>query len=277
MQLQKKSLWLLLHVIVATCARELSSPICSRYDYEERLLERVLRNELALETTLNEIVKTNTKVVDALKQLEDGKAKMETTLAVMKKKQIAMESRLADYITDSSLVMNTTLDAAVVAMIETLSGVKENASLTLQHLVNEVRVLKDQLKVPTIYFRARITYTTTIQQYQDVVFPTVEVNEGQGYDPATGKFTASGPGMYFFSVQYCNQYKTPAYLEIVHQSKTIQKSSYYENSGNYPCVTMQASTSVALGDRIWVRATSTSALYADSYRYNSFSGILIHV
>ncbi|KAH3805424.1 hypothetical protein DPMN_133727 [Dreissena polymorpha] len=124
MQLQMKSLWLLLHLIVAMCAREPSSPICSRYDNEERLLERVLRSELALETILNEIVKTNTKVVDALKQLEDGKAKMESTLAVMENKQIAMESRLADFITNSSLVMNTTLDAAVVAMIETSSGVK---------------------------------------------------------------------------------------------------------------------------------------------------------
>ncbi|KAH3859892.1 hypothetical protein DPMN_102713 [Dreissena polymorpha] len=70
MQLQEKSFWLfnLLHVIVATSAREPSSPICSKYDYEERLLERVIRNELALETTLKEILKTNANVVDALKQ-----------------------------------------------------------------------------------------------------------------------------------------------------------------------------------------------------------------
>ncbi|KAH3898320.1 hypothetical protein DPMN_022548 [Dreissena polymorpha] len=39
------------------------------------LLERVIRNELALETTLSEIMKTNAKVVEGLKQLEDEKQK----------------------------------------------------------------------------------------------------------------------------------------------------------------------------------------------------------
>ncbi|KAH3805349.1 hypothetical protein DPMN_133651 [Dreissena polymorpha] len=94
------------------------SPICSKDDYEKRLLERILRNELALETTLNEIVKTNNKVVDALTQLEDAKAKLESTLAVIEKKHITMVSRLVDFITNSSILMNSALDAAVVAMIE---------------------------------------------------------------------------------------------------------------------------------------------------------------
>ncbi|XP_052216578.1 uncharacterized protein LOC127834604 [Dreissena polymorpha] len=277
MQLQKKCMWLLLHVIHFTCAREPSSPACSRYDYEERLLERVLRNELALETTLSEILKTNAKVVHALKLLEDGKAKVESTLAEMEKKQIDIESRLADFIANSTHVMKSTLDATVVAMMETSSEVKENASLTLQHLVNEVRVLKDQLKVPTIYYRARITSTTTIQSNQAVIFPTVEVNEGQGYDPSTGKFTASIHGIYLFSVQYCNQHKANVFLEIVHQSKIIQRSSYYEHSGHYPCVTMQASTFVAMAEEVLVRAFSTSVLFTDSNKYNSFSGTLIHV
>ncbi|KAH3859895.1 hypothetical protein DPMN_102716 [Dreissena polymorpha] len=162
-------------------------------------------------------------------------------------------------------------------MVETSSDIKENASVTKQQLVNEVRVLKDQLNVPTIYFLARLTSDTTIPTHQAVIFPHVEVNEGQGYDPATGKFTASIPGMYLFSFQYCNQYKQNVYFEIVHQSKTIQRSSYYENSGHYPCVTMQASTFVAMAEEVLVRAFSTIFLSADSYRYYSFSGTLIHV
>ncbi|XP_052217888.1 uncharacterized protein LOC127835483 [Dreissena polymorpha] len=111
-----------------------------------------------------------------------------------------MESRLADFITNASQVMNSTLAASVVALVETSSEIKENASVTVQHLVNEVRVLKDQLKVPSIYFLARITSDAYIQTTQDVVFQTVEVNEGQCYDPATGKFTASVSGMYLFLV-----------------------------------------------------------------------------
>ncbi|XP_052216576.1 uncharacterized protein LOC127834603 isoform X3 [Dreissena polymorpha] len=271
-------MWLLLSLIVFTCAREPSSPICSRYDYEERLLERVLRNELALETTLNDILKTNAKVIDALKLLEDGKEKVESTLADMEKKQIDIESRLAGFISDSTHVMKSTLDATVVALVETSSEIKENASVTKQQLVYEVRVLKDQLKVPTINFRARITtYSTDVSSGLDVIFHTVEENVGQGYDPASGKFTASVPGMYLFSVQYCVYTKKNVHLEIVHQGKTLQRSANYDNASDYPCVTMQVSTVVAMGHQVWVRSTGSSTLYADSQRYTSFSGTLIHV
>ncbi|KAH3805368.1 hypothetical protein DPMN_133671 [Dreissena polymorpha] len=66
---------------------------------------------------------------------------MRSTLEVMEKKQIEMESRLADFITNASQVMNSTLAASVVALVETSSEIKENALVTVQHLVNEVRVL----------------------------------------------------------------------------------------------------------------------------------------
>ncbi|KAH3859890.1 hypothetical protein DPMN_102711 [Dreissena polymorpha] len=276
MLLQRKCLYLLLSVIVPTCAREPSSPICSKYDYEERLLERVLRNEFALETTLNEILKTNAKVVDALKQLEDEKGKVESTLAVMEKKQIEMESRLSDFINNASNNMNSQLAANVVSMVKAASEIKANASVTVQQLVNDVRIIKDQLKVPTIYFRARIS-ATDLSGGHDVVFPTVEVNEGQGYDPSTGKFTASIPGMYLFSVQYCVNQKKDAGLEIVHQGKTLQRSHNYVRSDDYPCVTMQVSAPVATGHQVWVRTTIASNLFNGSNAFTLFSGTLIHV
>ncbi|KAH3805374.1 hypothetical protein DPMN_133677 [Dreissena polymorpha] len=141
MELQN-SVCLLLNLIVFTSAREPSSPICSRYDYEERLLERVLRNELALETTLNDILKTNAKVVDALKQLEDGKAKVDSTLAVMEKKQIEIESTLSDFVNNASHTINATLASNVGAMVKAASDIKDNATVTLQRLVNQVNILK---------------------------------------------------------------------------------------------------------------------------------------
>ncbi|KAH3805335.1 hypothetical protein DPMN_133635 [Dreissena polymorpha] len=277
MELQK-SVCLLLNVIVFTCAREPSSPICSRYDYEERLLERVLRNELALETTLNDILKTNAKVVDALKQLEDGKAKVDSTFAVMAKKQTEIESTLSDFVNNASQNMNATLAANIGAMVKAASDIKENATVTVQQLVNQFNILKDQIKDPSIHFRSRITAgTTDLSGGQDVVYPTVEVNEGQGYDPSTGKFTASITGIYLFTVQNCVHYQKYGQLEIVHGGKTLQRSTHYDSGGAYPCVTMQVSAAVAMGDMVWVRATGLSKLYTDSVRYNSFSCTLIHV
>ncbi|KAH3798815.1 uncharacterized protein LOC127838689 [Dreissena polymorpha] len=193
-----------------------------------------------------------------------------------------MESAMSDFINNSSNNINSTLATSVGTMVKAASDIKANATVAVQQLVKEIHLLKDQLKVLTIYFRARITNSKTYLSYnQDVVFPSVEVNEGQVYDSSTGKSTASVSGMYQFSAQYCVYGTTYAYLEIVHQGKTLQRSSHsdYPAGGfaNYPCVTMQVSSSVAMGHQVWVRSTGSTTLYADSQRYTSFSGTLIHL
>ncbi|XP_052217885.1 complement C1q and tumor necrosis factor-related protein 9A-like [Dreissena polymorpha] len=162
-------------------------------------------------------------------------------------------------------------------MVITASDIKANTTLTVQQLVNQVNILKDELKVPTLYFCARITSSPTdLTSDQDVVFPRVEVNEGRGYDPSTGKFTASIPGMYLFSVQYCVNKVKNVHLEIVLKGKILQRSTFFDKHGLNPCVTMQVSSSVAMGDQVWVRSTGSSSLYADEDEYTSFSGTLIH-
>ncbi|KAH3805343.1 hypothetical protein DPMN_133644 [Dreissena polymorpha] len=205
---------------------------------------------------------------------------MNTTLAAnvgaLEKKQIEMESRLSDFINNASNNMNSTLAANVGTMVKAASDMKANATVTVQQLVNEVHILKDQLKVPTIYFRARITTAIDVSSNLDVIFPMVEVNEGQGYDPSSGKFTASIPGMYLFSVQYCAYNKKQVSLDIVHQGKTLQRSYFYDGASNYPCVIMQVSASIVTGHQVWVRTYDSTSLYADSWRYTSFSGTWIH-
>ena len=49
----------------------------------EGVVERVIRNELALEQTLKDIKETNTKVVDALRKLQDENDKVNTSIESM--------------------------------------------------------------------------------------------------------------------------------------------------------------------------------------------------
>ncbi|KAH3815746.1 hypothetical protein DPMN_144277 [Dreissena polymorpha] len=51
-------------MIGSSLAVELSCPVCSKCEYEERLLERVLRNEFELKNTVNKITETHAKVED---------------------------------------------------------------------------------------------------------------------------------------------------------------------------------------------------------------------
>ncbi|KAH3805423.1 hypothetical protein DPMN_133726 [Dreissena polymorpha] len=291
MNLQKKGFLLLLDVILAFCSREPLSPTCMLYEYEERLLERVLRNEIGLENTLKDIVKTHVKVEDALKQLEDGKVQIKSTLEAMKEKQATMDLTLREFMENITCHVNLTLTTSVnnlenkheatamkasTLVSDAILKLTENVSATVQMFSYQQEKLKAQSIIPTIYFYARLAYNVNPSN-QDVIFPTVTVNEGQGYNPGTGRFTVSVPGMYLFSVQMCVTNEKHCYLEIVQQGTTLQRSVFGDKSGYHSCVTMQAAAHVASGDQIWVRATSSCYMTADSLRYNSFLGALIHV
>ncbi|KAH3807238.1 hypothetical protein DPMN_135573 [Dreissena polymorpha] len=137
-------------------------------------------------------------------------------------------------------------------------------------------VIPEDLKTPTILFRAQLASTITVSTGQDVVFTRVEVNEGQGYNKVTGKFTASVAGLYHFAVHYCTQDNKWVYLEIVHNGKSLQSSAHYGAASAYQCSSLQAYVVIVMGDTVWVRTTATSHLFQSGSLYtNTFSGVLI--
>ncbi|KAH3812922.1 hypothetical protein DPMN_141365 [Dreissena polymorpha] len=94
----KKELKVVLYVLnlaVTSLAAEPACPVCSRYNYEEMLLQRVIRNELVMEHTLKDIKETNTKVVDALRKLQYENGKVNIAIEAMERKHILMEAALS--------------------------------------------------------------------------------------------------------------------------------------------------------------------------------------
>ncbi|KAH3814852.1 hypothetical protein DPMN_143365 [Dreissena polymorpha] len=96
MMLYMDCLFIFMNVILAVVAKEPSCPACSRYDFEERLLERVLRNELAIETMLKEIRETNVHVESALNLMTDDTKKLEETLNALEKSKNEMDAGLKE-------------------------------------------------------------------------------------------------------------------------------------------------------------------------------------
>ena len=78
------------------------------------------------------------------------------------------------------------------------------------------------------------------------MFSRVEVNEEQGYDQGTGKFTASVAGLYQFAVHYCAQYTQFVYAEIVHNGKSRQRSGHYGADTNQ-CSSLLAYVVMVMG------------------------------
>ncbi|XP_052216175.1 hemicentin-1-like isoform X2 [Dreissena polymorpha] len=136
-----------------------------------------------------------------------------------------------------------------------------------------------QLVIPQVHFYVRIAEgSSTLSPGQNIIFTNAQINEGQGYDVASGKFTVSVPGLYAFAVQYCVQPHLYGYIDIVKQGTILQRSMFERRSEAYQCVSMQAFTRAAISDQIWVKSgISSSYLYDNENMFTSFSGVLIHV
>ncbi|KAH3812967.1 hypothetical protein DPMN_141410 [Dreissena polymorpha] len=268
MKKEMKIILFVLSLAVISLAAEPACPSCSKYHYEEMLLERVLRNELALEHTLTKIKETNTNVVDALKKLQDENNKVNTAIELMERKEILMEATLDD-----------SVKTALKNVSESLTHILTESGRAIKEMESKVERFKGDLKTPTIQFRAQLAShgsSINVNTGQDVVFTRVEVNEGQGYDKGTGKFTASVAGLYQFAFHFCTQGNQYVYPEIVHNGKSLLRSYYYGSDGQYQCSSLQANVEMIMGDVVWVRCTNNSYFYHDdSHRSTQFSGVLI--
>ncbi|KAH3812885.1 hypothetical protein DPMN_141328 [Dreissena polymorpha] len=252
MKKEMKIILFVLSLAVISLAAEPACPSCSKYHYEEMLLERVLRNELALEHTLTKIKETNTNVVDALKKLQDENNKVNTAIELMERKEILMEATLDD-----------SVKTALKNVSESLTHILTESGRAIKEMESKVERFKGDLKTPTIQFRAQLAWehVNNVNTGHNVVFTRVEVNEGQGYDKETGKFTASVAGLYNFAVHYCTQGSHYVYLEIVHNGKSLQISSNYGADGAIQCSSLQAYVEMVMADVVWVRKR-------DGYEYN---------
>ncbi|KAH3814808.1 hypothetical protein DPMN_143321 [Dreissena polymorpha] len=235
-------LFYFINALAFTAAEEPSCPVCSRYEYEEKLLERVLRNELALENTLKEIKETNAKVLSGLAELNEHRV---TLMSALDKAKHDVQTIVQDY----------------------------------RREINISDISQDQShRTPIVYFRAR-TPATTFTSGNGVVFSQVEVNEGQGYNKVTGKFAAPVTGVYIFSVQYCAAANKWAFLGIVQDDALLEASGHHSSSMAEGCVTLQVFTALSRGQNVWVKDTSptdTKLYEQPGHRHTSFSGVLIH-
>ncbi|XP_052214809.1 heavy metal-binding protein HIP-like isoform X2 [Dreissena polymorpha] len=265
-------------VLVVACAllrahaAEPSCPVCSKYHYEEMLLERMIRNEIKWEQIVNDMKSINDKVNSAL---DDASVKIEQmTSRLEKQNQVVDEA--------SGKIQNLTLGLDKQKGVVYAASVKiENLTLGLekQKLDMDLITLRSQ-NLTNVLFFARTPKDAALTNNQIAIFNTVVVNTGQGYARDTGKFTAPVSGIYIFAVQYCSQANQWGCLEIVKNGTTLQNSVNHAGS-NYACSSMQAFATVAAGEQIWVRSDNgwTGNCYlseTNPYYWSSFSGVLIH-
>ncbi|KAH3693307.1 hypothetical protein DPMN_192711 [Dreissena polymorpha] len=150
--------------------------------------------------------------------------------------------------------LNDKVDGFIDAGIRNLTGNVAEMTAIMHSLVAQTMMELDILKEPVLgVFGVDLKNAPTMWVVLvDVVFKTVLVNEGGGYDSNTGRFTASVAGVYMFTVQYTLFTNKWAFFELVHEGRPLQRSSHLEKD-TAVSVSMQVFAKVSKGGKVWVR------------------------
>ncbi|XP_060598346.1 cerebellin-3-like [Ruditapes philippinarum] len=156
---------------------------------------------------------------------------------------------------------------------------RTNLTSDMEAKRGELTQLQCKLERPPIAFHAHHVADLVLDTTDEIVIFTKSViNEGKGYDTSTGLFTAPVGGLYHFVVHTCAYYNRYAFIGLVLEGKVIASDSNYDKD-HYTCSTVGAIVRVRSGEKVWVKSTSSASnrqLEQDSYRMNTFSGILVN-
>ncbi|XP_022324144.2 multimerin-2-like [Crassostrea virginica] len=157
----------------------------------------------------------------------------------------------------------------------------QNAHLKLSSAVSSLEVFRINMSLFNICaketregFNVGVTSSGSTWAGDILVFPHVITNNGNGYDPSTGKFTASKKGTYVFSANVNAYGSNTVYLEIVHNGMSKVRTMAY-GSTSHQTGTNMAVLVLEKGDSVWVKRYSGQGYYTDSVPITTFSGFLL--
>ncbi|XP_052774987.1 uncharacterized protein LOC128213380 [Mya arenaria] len=170
-----------------------SEPKCSRFDYEERLLEKMVRLEWQFGRLQEELREARVALVD-------GRTKADSTLQGHIERLVGAEKMPRISVSESERKME-----------KVILNVTETANKALLKLDKNI----DNQKSAVVVFRARSPSNTVVAEKNIVVFSEVILNIGAGYAPSTGTFTSPTSGLYMFTVQLCVEKDKSMYFELI--------------------------------------------------------------
>ncbi|XP_052765439.1 heavy metal-binding protein HIP-like [Mya arenaria] len=163
-------------------------PECSRYHYEEQILERVVRMGMEFEYQKKDV----TNILETVAAKLDAFSK---ELQVLKRENEELKSSLRDEV---------------------------------QISISDLEKVKEKSFLPFIFFNSKNVADTTIKAGHTIVFTETLVNDGNAYDNTTGIFTAPEDGIYLVSLHMCVKNKQNLYYGLVIDGKESLRGEMYE-------------------------------------------------
>ncbi|XP_053381921.1 uncharacterized protein LOC123539871 [Mercenaria mercenaria] len=205
-------------------------------------------------------------------------------LLVLAASPALISARLAksyDNFPEESIV---TLEETSLAQYITMDDTTEDILGTVNQLISRItaleKTIKHQCQKPVAFHAVRDgAEYAHLGAYQHIVFNTVLLNIGNGYNAHNGIFTAPKAGLYIFSASILsyNGPKTSAFAaDIIKDGKTVLARVYGHGvNGLYDQGSATVVTQLKAGEQVWVWLfwTPNDSLYGG--RYTTFSGSLI--
>lgn len=231
---------------------ETDEPKCySRYDWQDKLLEKSIRTELAMQQYVQS---------------------METALGEIRAYKDEFNS------------MKATLKETVEEMKANVNNTVEELKASVESQMSQVETvtkLKEKLQTPTVMFSSKNMADRSSSRRQVLVFFSVMQNIGNGYDSSTGIFTAPVKGTYMFNVQLCVRKGLWAKFHlVVNSSSNVIAAFRHYNTDGSDVFTTTTVHPLSVGQQIWVQSDththSTNVLFDQGDCWCQFSGALVH-
>ncbi|XP_053399322.1 uncharacterized protein LOC123558939 [Mercenaria mercenaria] len=217
-------------------------PQCSKFHYEEQLLEKMIRMEVRVEEIEKRISKTNQHVHQTLEDLKTERRDLKN-----------------DY-----------------------NELQTRYSQEMEEHIAEIGKLKDTLLTETIAFKARVPADKSLETGQTILFTETMFNKGNGYDNMTGLFTVPVSGTYLFTIHLCIKYKMNMFYGIMVDNTVQTSGVFYDSTTDHcntaDAITVLKAGERVYVKCLSTSSGEVLTEYNSSTRnyWSTFSGLLIH-
>ncbi|WAR31327.1 C1QL4-like protein [Mya arenaria] len=237
---QIRELFIILVIKSSLC--EINEPRCySRFDYEEKMLEKMVRTEVKMEELLGKLeelekglMNVKTEVDTSTKKIQDQEKKHDTEIEMTKKGIQALEEKYYILQTDLEKFENSTKSS--------LDALSRNITANMHHS-------------PVAFFATLSSDLGTSFSPKTIVYNNVVTDVGGGYNPGTGVFIAPVDGLYVFStsvMMILSTSTTYANVRIKKNDSHIVTLVVEDRDGQFETVTGTVILSLQVGDTVMV-------------------------
>ncbi|XP_062615409.1 multimerin-2-like [Saccostrea cucullata] len=188
-------------------------------------------------------------------------------------------------VSDFENSQNIIQDSISVNISKTLEGLmaelkqSKYEQLQLSSTVSALEVFRMNVtnnilgKTKRVGFSASVTSYSSSWNSGTLVFPSVITNEGNGYNPSNGIFTAPIAGMYVFFVNVQDNGNN-IYVDIVLNGSTKARTMSYYSGDSHDAGPNLVVLNIQKGDAVWIKHYSGTGYYSNG-PITTFSGFLL--